>query len=109
MNKYRLYAIPTKPETIDGMGHQRFSRITPEYSLVYTDGQAPMDGVEMSDGDAKRLSKADERWLLACNLELIKEELERQMPEMLQRITEKLIQLESILEQAEKESEADGK
>lgn len=107
MNRHRLYAMPTKPETVDGMGHQRFSRITPEYSLVYTDGEAPMGSVEMADEDAARLSKADERWLRSCNLVLIKEDLEQQMPEMVKKFTEKLDELESVLEQIRAENEAE--
>lgn len=107
MNRYRLFAMPTTPETIDGMGHQRFSRVTPEYSLVYTNGEAPMGSLEMADEDAGRLSKADEHWLRSCNLVLIKEDLERQMPEMLKKFSEKLDELERVLEQIKAESEGE--
>lgn len=107
MNRFRLYAMPTKPETIDGMGHQRFSRVTPEYSLVYTDGEAPHGSAELKEEDAVRLTPADEEWLLSCNLTLITEEIERQKPEMLRKLAEKVDSLEALLTELSKD-EADG-
>ena len=104
MNKYHLYAMPTKPETIDGMGHQRFSRVTPEYTLVYTDGEKPMNSCELTEDDAARLTKADESWVRSCNITLIKEEIERQKPEMLRKISETMERLESILRELEEET-----
>ena len=65
MTAYRLYALPTTPAALDGMGPQRFSRVTPEYSLVYTDKEQPKGSVEMKEEDATRLSAADENWLLS--------------------------------------------
>lgn len=103
MNSYHLYAMPTKPETIDGMGIQRFSRVTPEYTLVYTDGEKPMQSVELSEDDAVRLTKADESWVRNCNILLIREEIERQKPEMLKRISETMERLELILKEASEE------
>ncbi len=104
MNAFRLYAMPTKPETIDGMGGQRFSRVTPEYSLVYTDGDAPKGSVELSEDDAGRLSKGDEIWLRGCNTQLIAEEIERQRPEIFRRFSEHLDKLGDILREIEAES-----
>lgn len=104
MNSYHLYAMPTKPETIDGMGAQRFSRVTPEYTLVYTDGEKPWQSVELSEQDAVRLTKSDESWVRNCNITLIKEELERQKPEMLRRISDTVEQLEAILKELSEES-----
>ena len=105
MTTYRLYAMPTTPSTIDGMGHQRFSRITPEYSLVYTDKDQPRGSVEMKEEDATRLTAADENWLLGCNLTLIKEEIERKKPELLMRLAEKLENMEALLEELNKEAQ----
>lgn len=104
MNAYKLYAMPTKPETIDGMGYQRFSRITEEYTLVYTDGEAPKPNAELTDDDAGRLTEGDRNWLLACNTRLLVEEIERQKPEMLRRLGEKIEELETILQELAEES-----
>ena len=104
MNAYKLYAMPTKPETIDGMGHQRFSRITAEYTLVYTDGEAPKPSAELTDEDAGRLTEGDRNWLLACNTRLLVEEIERQKPEMLRRLGEKIEEFETILQELAEES-----
>lgn len=108
MNKYHLYAMATKPETIDGMGHQRFSRITPEYTLVYTDGDQPKNSYELSEAEAARLTKADESWVRSCNITLIKEDIERQKPEMLRKISETMERLESILRDMEEESRSEA-
>ena len=102
MNRYHLYAMPTKPETVDGMGHQRFSRITAEYTLVYTDGEAPQPSAELTDEDAGRLTEGDRNWLLACNTRLLVEDIER--PEMLRRLGEKIEEFETILQELAKES-----
>lgn len=104
MNRYHLYAMPTKPETVDGMGHQRFSRITAEYTLVYTDGEAPQPSAELTDEDAGRLTEGDRNWLLACNTRLLVEDIERQKPEMLRRLGEKIEEFETILQELAKES-----
>lgn len=104
MNKYRLYAMPTKPETIDGMAGQRFSRITTDYSLVYTDGEAPEGSAELTEEHANRLSRGDESWLLGCNIELIREEIERQKPEMLRKIGEQIDRLEEVIKEANRET-----
>lgn len=96
--------MPTKPETVDGMGHQRFSRITAEYTLVYTDGEAPQPSTELTDEDAGRLTEGDRNWLLACNTRLLVEEIERQKPEMLRRLGEKIEEFETILQELAKES-----
>ena len=106
MNRYHLYAMPTKPETVDGMGHQRFSRITAEYTLVYTDGEAPQPSAELTDEDAGRLTEGDRNWLLACNTRLLVEDIERQKPEMLRRIGEKIEGFENILKAAAEEAAA---
>jgi len=104
LNAYKLYAMPTKPETIDGMGYQRFSRITAEYTLVYTDGEAPQPSAELTDEDAGRLTEGDRNWLLACNTRLLVEEIERQKPEMLRRLGEKIEEFETILQELAEES-----
>lgn len=104
MNAYKLYAMPTKPEAIDGMGYQRFSRITAEYALVYTDGEAPKPSAELTDEDAGRLTEGDRNWLLACNTRLLAEEIERQKPEMLRRLGEKIEEFETILQELAEES-----
>ena len=106
MNAYKLYAMPTKPDIIDGMGHQRFSRITAEYTLVYTDGEAPKPSVVLTDEDAGCLSEGDRNWLLACNTRLLVEDIERQKPEMLRRIGEKIEEFENILKAAAEEAVA---
>lgn len=106
MTAYRLYALPTTPAALDGMGPQRFSRVTPEYSLVYTDKEQPKGSVEMKEEDATRLSAADENWLLSCNLTLIKEEIERKKPELLRKLSEKIESMEAILAELSKEAKS---
>lgn len=109
MRSFRLYAMPTKPETVDRIENQRFSRITPDYSLVYTDGEAPDGSAELQESDAKRLTKADENWLLSCNLVLIKEEIARKKPEMLRMLGERLDSLETMLKELSEEAKQESK
>lgn len=109
MTKYKLYALPTKPETIEAMTGQRFSRVTPQYSLVYTDGDAPKGSAELSERDARRLSRGDESWLKGCNTQLIAEELQRQMPDMLRKMDEQVEKLTGILKELSEEAKAKEK
>lgn len=108
MKSFRLYAMPTKPDTVDRLENQRFSRITPDYSLVYTDGDAPDGSAELKDNDAKRLTRGDENWLLSCNLILIKEEIAKRKPEMLRALGEKLDSLEAMLKELSEEAKREG-
>ena len=105
MNTYRLYAMPTKPETIEGMDRFRFSRVTPEYSLVYTEKDHPEGSLELREEDAKRLTKADESWLICCNLTIIKEEIEKKKPELLKKLAEKVDGIEALLKEISEEAE----
>lgn len=70
---YRLFAMPMGKDSMDTAAKERFSRATASYILVYTDGDAPENSVEISGENQKRLSEQDERWLLDCNLIILTE------------------------------------
>lgn len=105
MNTYRLYAMPTKEETIEGMENYRFSRVTPEYGLIYTEKEQPKGSLELKEEDAKRLTKADESWLICCNLTIIKEEIKKKKPELMRKLEEKVDGIEALLKELSEETE----
>lgn len=82
---------------------QRFSRITADYTLVYTDKKSPKGGVRLTDADAHRLTAADRRWLDDCNAVLISEAIARDKPRILSRLNELLNDIETNIRKQEEE------
>lgn len=73
---YRLYAMAASHKNIEHAMQARFSRVTPGYVMIYTDGEAPENSVEITGEDVKRLTKDDEAWLMSCAGRLLMDRLE---------------------------------
>ena len=94
--KYRLYVLPTTDETVRKAEKARFSRITVDYVLIYKTGKM-QDGVEVTESEAHRLTEAERRWLMDCNLALIAERTRENMGGVLQSLSAKVDALEEAL------------
>lgn len=99
---YRLYAMRMSDDSISKAVGERFNRITPDYVLIYTDGEKPDNSVLLKDADASRLTDGDQRWLLDCNMVVIAEEAKKHEAEFSQELSERIDALEKFLK-AEKE------
>lgn len=101
---FRLCAIPTTAEATAEVEGQRFSRITADYTLIYTDDDPiPESWVILEDGDAGRLTAEDRRWLNDCNAALIAEEAARQKPRIIRRLADLLDDIERNMAQIKAE------
>ena len=106
---FRLCAKPTTAEATAETEGKRFSRITPDYTLVYTSGEIPKGWLEMKEEDAARLSSEDRRWLNDCNSALIVEEVARQKPRIVRKLADLLDEIERNRELREEgEKTGDG-
>ena len=106
---FRLCAIPTTAEATAEIEGQRFSRITADYSLVYTaDDPVPEGWLILTEEDAGRLDSDDRRWLNDCNTCLIAEEIARQKPRIVRRLADLLDEIEKNLNQTEEGEGADN-
>ena len=107
MKNYRLFALGPGGGTLAAAA--RFGRITPAYALVYTEGAAPEQSVQIDETELDRLSSGDRDWLLGCNLALLEEDAKAREAEIAQRIGEQIERLEAALERARRENgESDG-
>lgn len=89
---FRLYALPTTAEATARAGEHRFSRIAPSYTLIYTDRRKPDGGILLGAKDAERLTEADKKWLLDCNLTIYAEAIIREKPDAVDHFFELLEQ-----------------
>ena len=106
---FRLCAIPTTAEGTAAIEGQRFSRITADYTLIYTaDENLPEGSLELTEGDAGRLSDGDRRWLIDCNNALIAEEVARLKPKIVRRLSDLLDEIENNLKKTEEGDGADN-
>lgn len=101
---YRLYALEATADNIRSVKETRFCRITPYYILVYTDGEPPKDGIEMTQSNTHRLSEHDEQWLSDCNIVIIAEQAKKHEAEIAADMAKRLERLEAALK-AEKEKQ----
>lgn len=105
---FRLCAIPTTAEATAEIEGQRFSRITADYSLVYTaDDPVPESWLILTEEDAGRLDSDDRRWLNDCNTCLIAEEIARQKPRIVRRLADLLEDIERNLKETEEGGSTD--
>lgn len=104
---YRLFALPMTRENVGMAARMRFSRATPKpdpgYVLVYTDGAAPEQSVEITAETANLLTQADIRWLIDCGAAVAAEEIEKHKPEVLRDLSEKIEALENDLRRKKEE------
>lgn len=109
---YRLYALQLNSNNISIAAQHRFSRATPTpapgYVLVYTDGVKPEQSEEITEERAKLLSPADVRWLFDSNAAIIAEEMERNKPEILRGMSERIEALGEELQRRKQELETKG-
>lgn len=102
---FHLYAMNADANGVETAAEQRFSRATPDYILIYTAAAAPKNSVEIAGSDLKRLTEADERWLLDCNLILLAEDARDREREILEDAAKKVAALERALEEQRKREE----
>ena len=98
---YKLYVTRTNNEVIRRAESERFTRITAEYTLIYSDSdkiiENTLHGIEytiIEGEDAKRLSAADKDWLMNCNFAIIAEEAIKNKELIIQNMAEALTALE---------------
>lgn len=111
VRKYRLFALPYHFENVAYASEFRFSRVTAEYILVYTQKtkmNIPVGkAVEVKENDISLLSKMDEAWLFDCGLSLFADIAASQKREDIVKLSEMVDRLEEELE-AESGKEGDG-
>jgi hypothetical protein len=102
---FKLYAFINNDNSISLAEKNRFSRITAQYVLVYTDDEKTIEDkakhsyIIIRENDTNRLSKGDKEWLTSCNLEIIFEEAAKNQDVILQSMDETLKKLEQALEE----------
>ena len=102
IKKYRLFAFPYSLENVEYASEFRFSRVTPEYILVYTQKarvRVPVGkATEVKENDISLLSKMDEAWLFDCGLSLFADIAASQKKEDINKLSEMVNRLEEELE-----------
>lgn len=110
--KYRLFAIECSLENVEYASDFRFSRITPEYILVYVQRKRlnPPTGmsVEVREQDVKMLSKKDESWLFDCVVSLFADIAASKDRDTMERLTDMVNRFEQELEKEEGREREDG-
>ena len=101
--KYRLFFMLSSPENISFAARNRFTRITPEYILVYTQKarmKPPVGGViEISSReDLFRLTATDREWVLDCARSVMYEDLMKSKAEAFYDLSQMVDRLEEELE-----------
>lgn len=89
---YKLYGMKPTAENIARA--KGYYRATPGYLLVYTAGRKPAKSILVKED---QLSPDDMAWLQACNLEIIRDTVEKS-PDIQQRMTDFLARLGVELE-----------
>lgn len=105
--KYRLFAMRPDIYGVKCAAMNTYSRITPQYVLIYKLGKKPSGALEIKGADLERLTLADERWLFEANLKIIAEEAKKKKPETEKKLREMIDSLEQALEE-EKKKEAES-
>lgn len=106
---FKLYALSVTPENVEQAVGSRFSRILPEYILIYTDGAAPERSVEVTQENLYRLTKEDQSWIMECAGDLLMERLEKEKPAVAKRLSDMIDALGAALdEEREKLSRIEG-
>lgn len=105
---FRLYALSVTPENVEQAVERRFSRILPEYILVYTDGEAPERSVEVTQEHLYRLTKEDQSWIMECAGYLLMERLEKEKPAVEKRLSDMIDALGAALDEERAKLSRDG-
>lgn len=105
---YRLFAFPYDLENVKFASGFRFSRVTPDYILVYAQRARlkPPVGkpVEIRETDLKKLDRMDESWLFDCGVSLFADIAARQKKEDIKKLTDMIDRLEVELDKVSEES-----
>lgn len=96
---FRLYALSVTPENVEHAVQQKFSRILPDYILIYTDGDAPERSVEVTQEHLYRLTKEDQGWIMECAGYLLMERLEKEKPAVAKRLSDMIDALGAALDE----------
>ena len=96
---YRLYALNLTQENIGLALEQRFSRIATGYILIYTAGDAPKKSIEINGKELRRLTKADEDWIMECAANLLRERIKKEEPKTMERLSSMVDQLAEALDE----------
>lgn len=100
--KYRLFAMRPDADGVKCAASNVYSRITPQYVLIYKIGKRPSGALEIKGNDLGRLTIADERWLFEANLKIIAEEAQSKKPETEKKLQAMIDDLERALEEERK-------
>ena len=95
--KYRLFALETSLNNSAYAAKQRFHRVTPTYTLIYTRYENPR-GTEIDNDNLYRLTQQDVEWLQECNREIILEETAKAAPQTAETLSKVLDELEAELD-----------
>ena len=76
---YRLYALRVTQESVE------------------TAGARPEGGMEIDGENVKRLTKADEDWIMSCATALLRERLEKEKPKTMENLSRMIDELSSAL------------
>lgn len=103
MKKYRLFFMLSDRRNIQYASQNRFSRITLDYILVYTQKtrMKPPTGSSMeisARDDLFRLTEKDREWVLDCARSVMYEDLMRNKADSLQNLSQMVDRLEEELE-----------
>ena len=104
MIKYRLFALPPTNEGIEVAQKNRFSRVTKDYALVYSDEEVK-GGKEVTEENLYRLTKADSKWIQDCNYAIIFEETKRKEKEISANLSDTINRLEEVLKESKEDLE----
>jgi len=111
--QYNLCAFNSTEESVEFATKQRFSRITSEYTLIYTDNTNIIDDsvcqpyIIIKESETGCLTDEDRDWLLSCNIVIIAEEAVKHKELILNGMSDTIKKLEKALE-AEKQNLSDN-
>lgn len=113
MVTYKLFATVVNDETMAKAAQERFSRITPQYILIYRKTKPrTMQCVEIKGKDTERLTSRDRLWLRDCIMALMTEAAAKSKEQSKKRLAELVDALEQALreeqEKLEKETDEHG-
>lgn len=91
---YHLYALPVTEWNLQQAYSSRFSRIVPEYILIYKTGKKPEGAVRIEKKDIGKLSDGDTAWLCDCFLSILGERVKEQAPKSLEMLEKLELELE---------------
>ena len=108
IRKYRLFFLKYSVENVDFASEHRFTRVTPDYILIYTQRARlrPPCGkaIELKGSDLSSLTDLDREWILDCGRSVFSDILAKQNRESTERLVEMVDRLERELAlEAEKE------